>query len=85
MTTTSLTVTPLSNRIGAQIDGVDLTDLDGAEFTAIDEALMRYQVVFLRGQELTADSQAAFGEWDQSRKKGRSPSMVQRRMRRCCG
>ena len=64
MTTTSLTVTPLSNRIGAQIDGVDLTDLDGAEFTAIDEALMRYQVVFLRGQELTPESQAAFaGRW----------------------
>ena len=64
MTTTALTVTPLSNRIGAQIDGVDLTELDDAEFTAIDEALMRYQVVFLRGQELTADSQAAFaGRW----------------------
>ena len=64
MTTTSITVTPISQRIGARIDGVDLTNLDDAAFARIDEALIRFQVVFIRGQELTAESQAAFaGRW----------------------
>lgn len=64
MTNTEIEVTPLSHRIGARVDGVDLTNLDDAEFAIIDEALLRHQVIFLRGQELTADAQAAFaGRW----------------------
>ena len=64
MKSTSITITPLSNCVGARIDGVDLDDLDDAEFAAIDEALMTHQVIFIRGQELTPESQAAFaGRW----------------------
>jgi taurine dioxygenase len=57
---TTMTVTPLSRRIGARIDGVDLRDLDDETFAEIDHALLEYQVVFLRGQDLTTEQQSAF-------------------------
>ena len=62
MASPGLTLTPLSRRIGARIDGVDLADVDDAQFRAIDDALLEYQVVFFRGQHLTAEQQAAFAE-----------------------
>lgn len=60
--TSALTVTQLSSRIGARIDGVALTgDLDAATVGQIREALLRHKVIFFRGQHhLDDDQQQAF-------------------------
>ncbi|HME48508.1 MAG TPA: TauD/TfdA family dioxygenase [Mycobacterium sp.] len=60
---TSISVTQLSSRIGAQIDGVRLRgDLDRAAADAIYRALLRHKVVFIRGQDhLDDEQQQAFG------------------------
>lgn len=61
---TTMTVVPLSRRIGARIDGVDLTAVDDDTFAAIDAALLEHQVIFFRGAHLSSESQAAFaGRW----------------------
>ena len=62
MDTSAMTITPLSQRIGARIDGVDIRELDDAAFRLIDDALLEYQVVFFRAQHLDAEQQAGFAE-----------------------
>ena len=52
---------PLSGRIGAEISGADLTrPLAPQTVEEIRRALLEYNVVFLRGQELTSDQFLAF-------------------------
>jgi taurine dioxygenase len=59
--TESVTVTPLSAHIGAQIDGVDLTKpLRPFEVAQIRSALLKWRVVFFREQHLTHAQQVAF-------------------------
>lgn len=57
-----MNVVPLSRRIGALIEGVDLTTLDDDTFAAIDTALLEHQVIFFRDAALTPETQAAFAE-----------------------
>lgn len=56
-----ITARPLSGQVGAEIGGVDLAR--GIAQRTVDEvrdALLAYNVVFLRGQELTSDQFLAF-------------------------
>jgi taurine dioxygenase len=54
---------PVSGLIGAEISGVDLASAVVPETVAeIRQALLEYNVVFLRGQELTSDQFLAFGQ-----------------------
>ena len=57
----SLTVTPLSTALGAQISGVDITQpLSPEQRDAIEQALLTHSVVFFRDQPLTPQQQARF-------------------------
>ena len=57
----SLTITPLSSALGAQIDGVDLTlPLTEQQRTAIERALLEHQVIFFKNQSITPQQQARF-------------------------
>jgi taurine dioxygenase len=59
-------VTPLSQHCGAEVVGVDLTDVDDATVAAIREVWLDRGVVFFRDQHLTDEAQVAlakrFGE-----------------------
>jgi alpha-ketoglutarate-dependent taurine dioxygenase len=56
------TVTPLSVHIGAEITGVDISaPLSTEAFRVVDEALLRWKVVFFRDQALDHRAQIAFG------------------------
>jgi alpha-ketoglutarate-dependent taurine dioxygenase len=58
---TSIAVQPLTCRIGAVLDGVDLADsLSDGAMIAIRDALLAHQVVFFRNQRLDATGQIAF-------------------------
>ena len=52
---------PLTPLVGAYVSGVDLARLDDAAFTAIEQALLKHQVLFFRDQELTLDQHKSFG------------------------
>jgi alpha-ketoglutarate-dependent taurine dioxygenase len=55
--TATLTITQLSSRIGARIDGVRLGgDLDPATVDEIRQALLRHKVIFFRGQHHLNDA-----------------------------
>lgn len=55
-------ITPLTNRIGAEISGVDLSQpLSDAVVEQIRGALMDHQVIFFRGQNLNHEAHKAFG------------------------
>lgn len=57
----SLTITPLSAALGAQIDGVDLTlPLSVQDRDAIEQALLKHQVIFFKQQPITPPQQARF-------------------------
>ena len=60
--TSSLHIRRLSGALGAEISGVDLSaDLADTTIAAIRQALVDHQVIFLRDQALTPQSQTAFG------------------------
>jgi len=55
-------VAPLTQRIGAEISGVDLTDdLSDEVIEELRQAIADYQVIFFRDQHLDHDSHKAFG------------------------
>lgn len=56
-----LQVAPLTPRLGAEIQGVDLAALSEAAWRAIDEAFQRYHVLVFRDQQLDRDAHKAFG------------------------
>lgn len=59
----TLNVTALTSAIGAELSGVDLTDLSGEEFSAIRQALTDHQVIFFRDQtRLDPEDQIAFAQ-----------------------
>ncbi|NMZ96171.1 taurine dioxygenase [Pseudomonas lundensis] len=57
----SLTLTPLSAALGAQIEGVDLTQpLSIEQREAIEQALLTHHVIFFRNQSINPQQQARF-------------------------
>ena len=57
----SLTITPLSPALGAQISGIDLTrEISREERDAVEQALLQHQVLFFREQPLNPQQQANF-------------------------
>src|SRR5262245_25016418 len=59
--TRAIDVKPLTLHIGAEISGVDLgRPLDAATRKAINDALLRWKVVFFRGQQLDHRGHVAF-------------------------
>ncbi|MDA1324472.1 MAG: TauD/TfdA family dioxygenase [Proteobacteria bacterium] len=58
----SIKVTPLSDALGAEISGVDLTTpLDPETAKAINEAWLEHLVIVIRGQILSDEDQVRFG------------------------
>ena len=47
---------PLTVNIGAQITGIDLNRLEESDLQAIHDALIYYQVIFFRDQDLSSES-----------------------------
>jgi taurine dioxygenase len=59
---TSIRVTPAAGYIGADISGADISQpLTSQQVAEIRAALLRYKVIFFRGQNLTHAAQVAFG------------------------
>jgi taurine dioxygenase len=61
MTYEAIEVKPMTRRIGAEIFGVDLESTSNRQIEEIHEALIQYQVIFFRDQNLTHDGQKSFG------------------------
>jgi len=60
--TSTITVSPLSPTIGAEIGGIDLRQpLSDAQFSELHQALLDYKVIFFRDQPLNHDQHLAFG------------------------
>jgi len=55
-----ITVTPLAAAMGAKICGVALSDLSGAQFENIADALYRHKMIYFRDQQLSHPDQEAF-------------------------
>ena len=53
-------VRPTGVALGAEIRGVDLTKINGEDFTAIHQAWLDYQVLLFRGQNLDDEQLIAF-------------------------
>jgi taurine dioxygenase len=58
----SLSVTRLSGALGAEIRGIELRDLDGAQVDTIRDLLHKHLVLFFPGQFLDIDAHVALGE-----------------------
>ncbi|WPO98115.1 TauD/TfdA family dioxygenase [Pseudomonas sp. HR96] len=57
----AIQIKPVAGRIGAQLDGIDLAgDISAADFTFINQALLKYKVLFLREQHLSDEQHEAF-------------------------
>jgi taurine dioxygenase len=55
-------IRPVSEALGAEIDGVDLTNLSDAEFARIRAAYHEHGVIFFHGQELSPEQHISFAE-----------------------
>jgi taurine dioxygenase len=59
----TIRVKPLSPMIGAEIDGVDLSQpLSNSQFDDIHQAFLKHHVIFFRDQQLTPEQHIAFGK-----------------------
>jgi alpha-ketoglutarate-dependent sulfate ester dioxygenase len=56
----TVTVSPVTPRIGAELGGIDLTHVSDAQVVEIRQALLAHRVVFFRDQRLDAAGQVAF-------------------------
>jgi len=56
----SVSVTPLSAALGAEISGVDVAQLDDSDFAEIRAAWHAHKVLLIRGQKLDTAAQTAF-------------------------
>jgi taurine dioxygenase len=56
----SVTITPLTSAVGAEIGNVDLARLSAEEFAAVEQAWYRHSVLLVRGQKLSDDDLLAF-------------------------
>lgn len=58
----TITVTPTSPAVGAEIGGVDLRELSELQLAELRRAFAEHGVIFLRDQELTPEQHLAFAE-----------------------
>ena len=59
-----LTIVPLSSALGAQISGVEISQpLNLEQRDAIEQALLKHQVLFFRDQPITPQQQARFAAY----------------------
>jgi taurine dioxygenase len=58
---TGVRIRKLTGPIAAEVDGVDLNDLDDDTFAVIHEALLEHGVLVFHGQDLTPEAHKAFG------------------------
>jgi taurine dioxygenase len=58
--TMTLTLTPLTPAVGAEVSNLDLRSLVDDQFSQIEQAWYRYSVLLFRGQALTDDDLLAF-------------------------
>ncbi|WP_241608512.1 taurine dioxygenase [Rosenbergiella epipactidis] len=58
----TINATPLTPALGAKIDGIDLTQLTADDQRTVYSLLLKYQVLFFRGQHLTPADQASLAE-----------------------
>src|SRR3984957_18928831 len=56
----AITVSPSGKPLGAEIAGIDLRELAGADFAAIRQAWNDHSVLLFRAQQLTDDDLIAF-------------------------
>lgn len=56
----SLTIQPITGRIGATVSGVRVTDLTDRQFAEIHQALLEHKALFFRDQHLSDAEQEAF-------------------------
>ena len=52
----------LSGALGAEIKGIDLTDVSDQNFKKINELLLEHKVIFFRDQPITKNQQIALAE-----------------------
>jgi taurine dioxygenase len=52
----------LSGALGAEIKGIDLTDVSDENFKKINDLLLEHKVIFFRDQPITKDHQVALAE-----------------------
>ena len=52
----------LSGALGAEIQGIDLTDTSDKNFDKINNLLLEHKVIFFRDQPLTTDQHIALAE-----------------------
>ena len=52
----------LSGALGAEIKGIDLTDISDDNFKKINDLLLEHKVIFFRDQPLTAEQHIALAE-----------------------
>lgn len=58
----TITVTPLTPTIGAEIGGIDLSQpMSSRQFDEVHGALMKHLVIFFREQDMTTEQHKAFG------------------------
>lgn len=62
MTYRHIEVRPIAGALGAEVDNVDLAELDEESFVEIRRAFLQHLVLFFREQELSVEAQKAFGE-----------------------
>ena len=55
-----LTIRPVTDAVGAEISGVNLAQLNDAEFSQIEQAWNRHSALLFRDQKLTDDHLLAF-------------------------
>ncbi len=61
LTVDSLTLSPLTPTIGAEVSGIDLAQpLDAGAVAALRQALLDWKVLFFRDQDITTDQHIAF-------------------------
>lgn len=64
MTTTSITIEPVSEHVGAQVNGVDLTEPMGEHLhRELDEALSQYGMLLFRDQPIEPAHHVAVSRW----------------------
>lgn len=61
MARSDIRIRPLTPTIGAEVEGVDLGDVDDAAFSEVSHALAEHLVLFFRDQEISVEDHKAFG------------------------